>query len=94
MDEFVALPRVQDGQRFLPAAHVCHVFCARQEAPATLFSGPPGSGKTAAARLVRELVDTVGIEHSVAVLPRSADSLRGILAGSPVASFDNVRRIN
>ena len=94
MDEFVALPRVQDWQRALPAAHVCHMFCVHQETSAMLFSGPQGSGKTAATRLVRELVDPVGIEHAAAVLPRSADSLRGILAGSPVASFDNVRRIN
>ena len=76
------------------AAHLCHMFCVHHQTPAMLFSGPLGSGKTTAARLVRELVDTVGIEHSVAVLPKSADSLRGILAGSPVASFDNVRQIN
>ena len=33
-----------------------------------LFSGPPGSGKTAAARLARELEDPVGLEHAAAVL--------------------------
>ena len=59
-----------------------------------LFSGPPGSGKTTAARLARELADPVGVEHAAAVLPRSADSLRGILAGSQVASLDSVRQIN
>ena len=94
LETFCALLRVPDLQRSLFAAHLCHMFCVHHQTPAMLFSGPLGSGKTTAARLVRELVDTVGIEHSVAVLPKSADSLRGILAGSPVASFDNVRQIN
>ena len=94
LEAFCTLLRVPDRQRSLFCAHLCHMFCVHQETPAVLFCGPPGSGKTTAARLVRELVDTVGIEHSVAVLPKSADSLRGILAGSPVASFDNVWRIS
>ena len=57
-------------------------------------SGPPGSGKTAAVRLARELADPVGIEHAAAVLPKPAENLRKILAGSPVVSFDNVRRLS
>ena len=93
LEAFCTLLRVPDRQRSLFCAHLCHMFCVHQETPAVLFCGPLASGKTTAARLVRELVDTVGIEHSVAVLPKSADSLRGILAGSPVASFDNVWRI-
>ena len=94
LEAFCTLLRVPDKQHSLFCAHLCHMFCMHHQTPAMLFSGPPGSGKTTAARLVRELVDPVGIEHSVAVLPKSADSLRGILAGSPVASFDNVRQIN
>ena len=94
LEAFCTLLRVPDKQRSLFCVHLCHMFCMHHQTPAMLFSGPPGSGKTTAARLVRELVDTVGIEHSVAVLPKSADSLRGILAGSPVASFDNVRQIS
>ena len=93
LEAFCTLLRVPNLQHSLFCAHLCHMFCVHQETPAVLFCGPPASGKTTAARLVRELVDTVGIEHSVAVLPKSADSLRGILAGSPVASFDNVWRI-
>ena len=95
LEAFRILLRVPDKQHSLFCAHLCHMFCVHHQTPAMLFSGPPGSGKTTAARLVRELVvDPVGIEHSVAVLPKSADSLRGILAGSPVASFDNVRQIS
>ena len=93
LEAFCTLLRVPNLQHSLFCAHLCHMFCVHQETPAVLFCGPPASGKTTAARLVRELVDTVGIEHSVAVLPRSVDSLRGILTGSPVASFDNVWRI-
>ena len=37
--------------------------------------------------------DPVGLEHAAAVLPKPAENLRKILAGSPVASFDNVRRM-
>ena len=94
LEAFCTLLRVPDQQHSLFCAHLCHMFCVHHQTPAMLFSGPPGSGKTTAARLVQELADPVGIEHSVAVLPKSADSLRGILAGSPVASFDNVRQIN
>ena len=94
LEAFCTLLRVPDLQHSLFCAHLCHMFCAHHQTPAMLFSGPPGSGKTMTARLVRELVDTVGIEHSVAVLPKSADSLRDVLAGSPVASFDNVRQIS
>ena len=94
LEAFCTLLRVPDKQHSLFCAHLCHMFCMHHQTPAMLFSGPPGSGKTTAARLVREMVDPVGIEHSVAVLPKSADSLRDVLAGSPVASFDNVRQIN
>ena len=94
LEAFCTLLRVPNLQHSMFCAHLCHMFCVHHETPAMLFSGPPASGKTTAARLVRELVDPVGIEHSVAVLPKSADSLRGILAGSPVASFDNVRQIS
>ena len=94
LEAFCNLIRVQESQRPLFCAHLCHMLCMHQETPAMILSGPPGSGKTTAARLVRELVDPVGMEHAVAVLPKSADSLRRILAGSPVISFDNVDRIS
>ena len=90
---FCDLLRVQEWQRPLFCAHLCHMFCMHHQTPAMLFSGPPGSGKTAAARLVRELVDPVGTEHAVAMMPKFTDSLHTILSGSPVVSFDNVRRL-
>ena len=93
LEAFRAMLRVPESQAALFCAHLCHMLCAHHETPAMLFSGPSGSGKTAAARLARDLVDPVGLEHAVAVLPKSAGCLRKILAGSPVASFDNVRRI-
>ena len=94
LEAFCDLIHVQERQRPLFCAHLCHMFCMHHQTPAMLLSGPAGSGKTSAARLVRELVDPVGIEHAVSVLPKSADSLRRILSGSPVASFDCVRRIS
>ena len=94
LEAFCTLLCVPDKQHSLFCAHLCHMFCVHHETSAMLFSGPPGSGKTTAARLVREMVDPVGIEHSVAILPRSASSLHDVLAGSPVASFDNVRQIS
>ena len=93
LEAFRAMLRVPESQAALFCAHLCHMLCIHHETPAMLFSGPSGSGKTAAARLARELVDPVGLEHAAAVLPKSAENLRKILAGSPVASFDNVRRI-
>ena len=93
LEAFCNLLHVQELQRPLFCAHICHMLCVHHQTPAMILSGPPGSGKTTAARLVRELVDPVGIEHAVAVLPKSASCLREILAGSPVASFDNVRRL-
>ena len=94
LEAFCALLRVRESQRPLFCAHLCHMFCVHHQTPAMLFSGPPGSGKTAAARLVRELADPVGLEHAAAVLPKPAENLRKILAGSPVVSFDNVRRLS
>ena len=94
LEAFCALLRVRESQRPLFCAHLCHMFCVHHQTPAMLFSGPPGSGKTAAARLVRELADPVGLEHAAAVLPKSVENLRRILAGSPVVSFDNVRRLS
>ena len=94
LEAFCALLRVQEWQRPLFCAHLCHMFCVHHQTPAMLFSGPPGSGKTTAARLARDLADPVGLEHAAAVLPKSVENLRKILAGSPVASFDNVRRLS
>ena len=71
LEAFCALLRVQERQRPLFCAHLCHMFCVHHQTPAMLFSGPPGSGKTAAARLARELADPVGMEHAAAVLPKS-----------------------
>ena len=93
LEAFRAMLRVPESQAALFCAHLCHMLCMHHETPAMLFSGPPGSGKTATIRLVRELVDPVGLEHAAAVLPKSAENLRKILAGSPVASFGNARRI-
>ena len=94
LEAFCALLRVRESQRPLFCAHLCHMFCVHHQTPAMLFSGPPGSGKTAAARLAQELADPVGLEHAAAVLPKPAENLRKILAGSPVVSFDNVRRMS
>ena len=91
LEAFRALLRVREPQAALFAAHICHMFCAHQETPAMLFSGPPGSGKTTAARLVRELVDPVGFWNAVSVMPEGSQSLGKALSGSPVTAFCDVQ---
>ena len=91
LEAFRALLRVREPQAALFAAHICHMFCAHQETPAMLFSGPPGSGKTTAARLVRELVDPVGFWSAVSVMPEGPQSLGKALSGSPVTAFCDVQ---
>ena len=94
LEAFRALLRVREPQAALFAAHICHMFCAHQETPAMLFSGPPGSGKTTAARLVRELVDPVGFWNAVSVMPEGSQSLDKALLGSPVTAFCDVQFLN
>ena len=91
LEVFRALLRVREPQAALFAAHICHMFCAHHETPAMLFSGPPGSGKTTAARLVRELVDPVGFWNAVSVMPEGSQSLGKALSGSPVTAFCDVQ---
>ena len=91
LEAFRALLRVREPQAALFAAHICHMFCAHQETPAMLFSGPPGSGKTTAARLVREMVDPVGFWNAVSVMPEGSQSLDKALSGSPVTAFCDVQ---
>ena len=91
LEAFRTLLRVREPQAALFAAHICHMFCAHHETPAMLFSGPPGSGKTTAARLVRELVDPVGFWNAVSVMPEGSQSLDKALSGSPVTAFCDVQ---
>ena len=94
LEAFRALLRVREPQAVLFAAHICHMFCAHHETPAMLFSGPPGSGKTTAARLVREMVDPVGFWNAVSVMPEGSQSLDKALSGSPVTAFCDVQFLN
>ena len=91
LEAFRTLLRVREPQAALFAAHICHMFCAHHQTPAMLFSGPPGSGKTTAARLVRELVDPVGFWNAVSVMPEGSQSLDKALSGSPVTAFCDVQ---
>ena len=91
LEAFRALLRVREPQAALFAAHICHMFCAHQETPAALFCSPSGSGKTTAARLVRELVDPAGFWNAVSVMPEGPQSLGKALSGSPVTAFCDVR---
>ena len=91
LEAFRVLLRVREPQAALFTAHICHMFCAHHETPAMLFSGPPGSGKTTAARLVRELVDPVGFWNAVSVMPEGSQSLGKALSGSPVTAFCDVQ---
>ena len=91
LEAFRALLRVREPQAALFAAHICHMFCAHHQTPAMLFSGPPGSGKTTAARLVRELVDPVGFWNAVSVMPEGSQSLGKALSDSPVTAFCDVQ---
>ena len=91
LEAFRALLRVREPQAALFAAHLCHMFCVHQETPAALFCSPPGSGKTTAARLVRELVDPAGFWNAVSVMPEGPQSLSKALSGSPVTAFCDVR---
>ena len=94
LEAFRTLLRVREPQAALFAAHICHMFCAHHETPAMLFSGPPGSGKTTAARLVREMVDPVGFWNAVSVMPEGSQSLDKALSGSPVTAFCDVQFLN
>ena len=94
LEAFRALLRVREPQAVLFAAHICHMFCAHQETPVMLFSGPPGSGKTTTARLVRELVDPVGFWNAVSVMSEGSQSLDKALSGSPVTAFCDVQFLN
>ena len=91
LEAFRVLLRVREPQAALFAAHICHMFCAHHQTPAMLFSGPPGSGKTTAARLVRELVDPVGFWNAVSVMPEGSQSLGKALSDSPVTAFCDVQ---
>ena len=91
LEAFRALLRVREPQAALFAAHICHMFCAHHQTPAMLFSGPPGSGKTTAARLVRELVDPVGFWNAVSAMPEGSQSLGKALSDSPVTAFCDVQ---
>ena len=92
LDRFCDLVRIPDGQRALFAAHTCHMFCMHQETPAMLISGPPDSGKTWAARMVRELVDPIGLKNAVSVMKKT-DYTAKALVSQPVISFNDVRNL-
>ena len=79
--EWIVYPQSQEHQRPSDQTEL-HGVCTAHSTASTV------------ARLVRKLVDPVGFEHTTAVLPKTAECLREILTGSPVISFDNMRRIS
>ena len=88
------LIRIRPGQRETFSAHVCHMFCTHQETPAMVFEdgGEGPCGKTAAAGLVREVVDPVGFGRSVMVAPsRARDIIEAVKA--PVLALDGADAI-
>ena len=87
---FCELLRIRPGQRETFSAHICHMFCTHQETPAMIFEDDCGEGpcgKTAAAGLVREVVDPVGFGRSVMMAPsRARDIIEAVKA--PVLALD------
>ena len=93
LEKFCDLLGIQDNLREIFCVHLCHLFCIHQETPIMLFVGPPGSGKTVAGTLVRDLVNPVGPRNAAWAMPKGWSSLNDALSYSPVVLFDPVSRI-
>ena len=93
LEKFCDLLGIQDNLREIFCVHLCHLFCIHQETPPMAFSGPPGSGKTVAGTLVRDLVNPVGPRNAAWAMPKGRKDLNDALSYSPVVLFDPVSRI-
>ena len=93
LERFCGLLGIREDLREAFCVHLCHMFCVHQETPPMVFSGPPGSGKTVAGTLVRDLVNPVGPRNAAWAMPKGLNRLNDALSYSPVVLFDPVSRI-
>ena len=93
LEKFCDLLGIPDNLGEIFCVHLCHLFCMHQETPPMVFSGPPGSGKTVAGTLVRDLVNPVGPRNAAWAMPKNRKDLNDALSCSPVVLFDPVSRI-
>ncbi|MCX7992043.1 MAG: hypothetical protein N2651_00080, partial [Fimbriimonadales bacterium] len=84
--------RLNDEGFWLLVAWLLGCYLPDVQYPILALSGPPGSGKTFATRILRQLVDPRSVPFSA--LPRDAGDLWAYAMGSYLLAFDNASRID
>ena len=93
LEKFCDLLGIREDLREAFCVHLCHLFCIHQETPPMVSPGPPGSGKTVAGTLVRDLVNPVGPRNAAWAMPKDRKDMNDALSYSPVVLLDPVSRI-
>jgi len=94
--DLLNLPATSEGMR-----HFCLLIgfllgAMRPEGPymGLQLSGPAGSAKTSAARLIRRLIDPTARMAEVSSMPKKQDSFGTTVRGSFLPAFDNVTALS